>query len=318
MLDTQAFASIFLPHLMEKQAVAISTGMRFVHYTSAQAAMSIIARRKIWLRNILFMNDFSEVSFGIDAVVAFFGGVQADLFWKKIDQLTEGRAAHIKEKFDSWVPDLRTRTYVFCLSEHLPGEDRYGRLSMWRGYGRAAGVGLVINPEPIYAETDALSAYTYPVLYIDEEGLTDLFERMTQSIIDAEPVLSKESPEDIERWTLDVLLSLPFYLKHPGFSEEREWRVVHRPNYDPSERLEPKMESVNGFPQRLYELPLEDVPEEGLTGINPAQLINRVIIGPTEHPVALYHAFVDLLNEAGVSESSEKVVVSDIPFRLTG
>lgn len=315
MLDLQTYGSIFLPHLLPRQLNAISTEMRFVHYTTAQAAMSIVSRRKVWLRNVLFMNDFSEVSFGIDAVIKYFGSESATAFWATIDKLTDGQAQKIKADFDGWVPDLRTRTYVCCLSEHDPSEDRYGRLSMWRGYGRATGVGIVINPSVLYSQTDALAAYTYPVLYVAETDLPDLFDTITQSIIDAEELLGTQTSKEIEVWVLDLLLSLPFYLKHPGFSEEREWRVVHRPNYEPSTRLEPQMEAVNGFPQRIYELPLQDAPEEGLVGLKPAELVNRLIIGPTEHPVALYHAFVDLLSEAGVPDASAKVIVSDIPFR---
>lgn len=318
MLDAQTYGSIFAPHLLERQAAALFSGMRFVHYTTAQAAMSIISTRKIWLRNVLFMNDFSEVSFGIDAVIAYFGTEKAERFWAKIDELTEGRAHKVKANFDSWQSDLRTRTYVCCLSEHDNREDRYGRLSMWRGYGKATGVGVVINPGPVYAETDALGAYTYPVLYIADDDLPALFDRITQSIIAGEAVLRTQTADEIETWTLDLLLSLPFYLKHPGFSEEREWRVVYRPTYEPSKRLQGRMEAVNGFPQRLYELPLSDEPEEGLVGLSPADLINRVVIGPTEHPTALYHAFVDLLSEAGVADASSKVFVSDIPFRSNG
>lgn len=315
MLDTAAYSSIFFPHLIHRQMAAMSSGMKFVHYTTAQAAMSIVARRRVWLRNVLFMNDFSEVSFGIEAVISYFGSERSKDFWLVVDRLTGGMADKIKADFDSWVPDLRTRTYVCCLSEHDPKENAYGRLSMWRGYGSETGVGIVINPAPIYAQSDALSAYSYPVLYVEANDIPDLFDTIAGSIIGAEDVLKEQSAEEVKLWVLDLLLSLPFYLKHPGFSEEREWRVVHRPTYDPSARLEPKMESVNGFPQRIYELPLEDIPEENLLGLNPKELVDRLIIGPTEHPVALYHAFVDLLSEAGVEEAASKVFVSDIPFR---
>lgn len=317
MLDLQTYGSIFLPHLMPRQMAAMASGMRFVHYTTAQAAMSIIARKKVWLRNILFMNDFSEVSFGIEAVLEYFGSSRASSFWALVDDLTAGRAAKIKADFDNWQPDLRTRTYVCCLSEHDATEDRYGRLSMWRGYGDTTGVGVVINPEVLYAQTDALAAYTYPVIYVANDEIPALFDSIVASILAGETILRTQTPDEIETWILDLLLSLPFYLKHPGFAEEREWRVVHRPSYEPSTRLERRMESVKGFPQRLYEVPLEDVPSEGLVGMTPNALINRVIIGPTEHPVALYHAFVDLLSEAGVDDAGAKVVVSDIPFRPT-
>lgn len=317
MLDLQTYGSIFLPHIMKRQLDAMANGTRFVHYTTAQAAMSIIARKKVWLRNILFMNYFSEVSFGIDAVLQYFGGEKSIHFWSFVNDLTSGKADKIKADFDRWQPDLRTRTYVCCLSEHDVTEDRYGRLSMWRGYGDTTGVGIVINPQVLYTQTDALAAYTYPVIYIAHDDVPGLFDSIVASILAGEAALRTQTPDEIEVWVLDLLLSLPFYLKHPGFAEEREWRVVHRPSYEPSKRLEPRMEAVKGFPQRLYEIPLEDVPEEDLVGLSPNALVNRILIGPTEHPVALYHAFVDLLSEVGVDNASAKVVVSDIPYRPT-
>ena len=186
---------------------------------------------------------------------------------------------------------------------------------MWRGYGSTAGVGIVINPEPIYSETDALHAYTYPMLYLSSAESKEMFRSATDGIIKNEQLLAAQSADDVERWVFHMLYSMPFCLKHPGFREEREWRIVYRPNYAKSDRLKPRMESVSGLPQRLYELPLEDVAEEGLVGMAPAQLINRVIIGPTEHGAALHQAFVDLLDEAGVEEPQTKVSWSDIPFR---
>jgi hypothetical protein len=67
-------------------------------------------------------------------------------------------------------------------------------------------------------------------------------------------------------------------------------------------------------PQPIYKIPLKDIPEIGFFGSIPS-LINRVIIGPTEYPLALSEAFVQLLEEAGVQEAASKVCVSDIPLR---
>jgi hypothetical protein len=46
-----------------------------------------------------------------------------------------------------------------------------------------------------------------------------------------------------------------------------------------------------------------------------AQLIDRIIIGPTEFPEAIKEAFTDILANSGVSSPEAKVVVSDIPLR---
>ena len=37
------------------------TQARFVHYTSAEAALRIIQNKRIWMRNVTAMSDYSEV-----------------------------------------------------------------------------------------------------------------------------------------------------------------------------------------------------------------------------------------------------------------
>jgi hypothetical protein len=68
-------------------------------------------------------------------------------------------------------------------------------------------------------------------------------------------------------------------------------------------------------PQPIYKMPLQDVPEEGLVGIEPAKLIEWVITGPSQHPLAFFEAFVDLLNSVGVPDAAARVFVSGIPLR---
>ena len=48
----------------QRMAKAKADGRRFVHYTSAPAAISIIEKQEIWLRNSAAMNDYSEVQHG--------------------------------------------------------------------------------------------------------------------------------------------------------------------------------------------------------------------------------------------------------------
>lgn len=42
----------------------VRKGRRFVHYTSANGAASIIREQEVWLRNSSVMNDYSEVAHG--------------------------------------------------------------------------------------------------------------------------------------------------------------------------------------------------------------------------------------------------------------
>jgi hypothetical protein len=104
-------------------------------------------------------------------------------------------------------------------------------------------------------------------------------------------------------------------LKHEGFSEEREWRVIHAPNRMPSDNLESSIETIAGVPQRIYKIPLRSDPSAGLTGLDLDQLIDRIIIGPTQFPWVMFEAFSSALTDAGVKNSASRIAISQIPVR---
>src|ERR1700693_3098635 len=51
---------------------AVTDSARFVHYTSAEAALSIIKSKRIWMRNAMSMADYREVQHGFDIYQRFF------------------------------------------------------------------------------------------------------------------------------------------------------------------------------------------------------------------------------------------------------
>jgi hypothetical protein len=67
---------IFYPAAYEQRS-ALSTETpdappaRFAHYTSADAALKIIASKRLWMRNTTCMTDYREVDHGRDILVAF-------------------------------------------------------------------------------------------------------------------------------------------------------------------------------------------------------------------------------------------------------
>lgn len=103
--------------------------------------------------------------------------------------------------------------------------------------------------------------------------------------------------------------------KHPGFVEEREWRVIYLPRFEHSERLIKEIVSIKGTPQMIHKIPLKNIPEEGLVGVEIPEIVDRIIIGPTKYPIAIYDAFVTLLGEAGVEDAKSRIFISDIPLR---
>jgi hypothetical protein len=111
-----------------------------------------------------------------------------------------------------------------------------------------------------------------------------------------------------------MLRFLALSTKHPGFAEEREWRILYAPRLEESPYITREIIALNGIPQPIYKLPLENIEKVGLRAAIP-DLLDRIIIGPTEWPVALGTAFEELLKDAGVVDAEHKISLSQIPLR---
>jgi hypothetical protein len=104
-------------------------------------------------------------------------------------------------------------------------------------------------------------------------------------------------------------------MKHEGFLEEREWRVVYGPKRNASALMETATEAIGGVPQIIHKIPLDRGISEDLADIDVAQIFDRLIIGPSMYAVPMHEAFVRALTEKGVPDAAQRVVVSGIPIR---
>lgn len=306
---------IFFPWAAEQMAALKERAGRFVHYTSAEVALSIITNKIVWMRNARTMNDFSEIEHGKSCLFEAYKsepGVQLKAF---LERLYPGMCAQLEEAFNGWLPDLDSNTFLTSFSEHLDNEDQIGRLSMWRAYGRRNGVAIVFNNRPFLAPSDALKAYSSPVAYLSKKGFAAEFARMVALVVANEDYISQLGRDVTLANVFTIFRYSVLCTKHPGFAEEKEWRVIYSPGYERSDHITHHIEIVNGIPQQVCKIPLKNVPEEGFEGAELPELLDRVIIGPTEYGLTMYDAFVDVLTANGVAEPANKVWVSDIPIR---
>lgn len=112
-----------------------------------------------------------------------------------------------------------------------------------------------------------------------------------------------------------MLVMAAVSLKHEGFKEERECRVICLPDLNASKLMSRSIEAVGAVPQTIYKIPLEDNPAEDVVGVSIPQLIDRIIIGPSEYPFPMYQAFAAGLEDAGVKNPGSRVIISGIPLR---
>lgn len=325
-VDPKILLSRLMPYYADKRREAQDNQIRFVHYTSAEAAMSIADNRTVWLRNARLMNDFSEIEYGLERLFTTYRGALGDRLRRCVDLVAEGLVDEIGDLlFRRWNPSSVDHTYLMSLSEHAgpqaEHEDVHGRLSMWRAYGGRASVALVMNSAPFLAECDVITAVTSPVLYADQERFNIEFERIVSGLEKLSPHLPSFGREALHDGLFFAFHCAILSTKHPGFCEEREWRIIYSAKIYPCENIDRNrsVRSVRGVPQIVHELPLRDIPDDGerrgLYGAEIPALLDRVIIGPSEDGRIVQEAVIDILKCLEVQDAANKVVVSGIPLR---
>jgi hypothetical protein len=321
--EDQKLFSIFAPHTLLRREELQSSGRRLIHYTSAAAAISIIRNQRIWMRNVRCMNDFAEIRHGISLLqnsMKSNHGTQIEEGLNKIFAETTaifpGIAKETIDWFNASVGNIELNTYALCLSEHDETENEHGRLSMWRAYTSGqVGVGLVLDTSPFYREAPDFGAYSSPVHYLNKGEINEIFSEISEKIRNNKHLLAQIGKEKTFEYMRNLLRHIAICTKHPGFLEEKEWRVLRTDGLDPRGSLELGVEIVNGIPQPIYKIPLQDDFERGMIGISIPALIERVIIGPTQFPAAVWQALKTELETVGVTDAKDKIFCSNIPVR---
>ncbi len=314
--EEDRFLKVLFPFFQQRQSLVKNQGIRFVHYTGAQTAMSILKNQEFWLRESSCMNDFTEVQHGLKCLFKAYNKDDGTGALKlALNKISAGVASAVESLFNQWKGDFETDTYLTCFSEHDNSEDLHGRLSMWRAYGGESGVAIVIKNEAFFLQSE-LPIYASPVEYLNDDEFEKKLNLVAKNIISELDFMKKFDPEIIIRSMFIALKFAALCTKHPGFKEEREWRVICSPTMDDvSPYLKKETESIKGVPLIVYKLPLKDKPDIGLVGIEIPRLVDRIIIGPTDYPLAMWKAFVEILENAGVKNPGSKIFVSDIPLR---
>lgn len=292
---------------------------KLCHYTSAQNAMNMLVSNQFWLRNVKCMNDFSEVTGGTVSIANILKS-NDNKNLKRLSKLIDPNIDSIDQQFvsawDEWNVIEASRIFIGSLSECDP-EEKIGKLSMWRAYGSVqGGVCFIFNSDPFVAETNKLGAYSFPVCYYDEDDRIKWLETTLTKLESISNSMAQLLINDKRNAIFEGLLYRAITFKHQGFAEEKEWRIVsHQNNPDQSPILN-EVECLNGVPQIVKKIPLEDNPDTGLNKADIPNILHRVIIGPSDYPNVVRDAMIQKLEDIGVERAQEKIVISGIPLRL--
>jgi hypothetical protein len=120
---------------------------------------------------------------------------------------------------------------------------------------------------------------------LSSEEIEREFLAALQSIRDNYAILAALKIEDSLNTAFYVPVMAALSLKHSGFSEEREWRMIFLPDALPSEHVERSVEVIDGVPQAVFKIPIENKPDRDICGVSIPDLIDHVITGPTVYPI---------------------------------
>lgn len=310
---------IFVPHARKQRDELFTKSKRFVHYASAANALQIIRTKRLWMRNTTCMVDYREVGIGYDMLLGFFSNqANREMFLASFDSIAAGAAAEALKLFDGWWAHIRFNTYVTSVAEHDDREDLHGRLSMWRALGGTfAKVALVFRVPYFSGVAQRLSLIFSPVAYMNAEHVHAEIRLVMENATAQADFLRTLDRQIIVTWIFVMLLVGVTCVKHEGFEEEREWRAIYTPKRAFSPLMISSTEVVGGVPQIVYQIPLDKSVSPDLADLDFGRIFDRLIVGPSPYPWAMYEAFADALATAGVADAGNRIRVSEIPLRST-
>jgi hypothetical protein len=312
-LNIDRLGAILHPYIRDKHINAQKSQQRFAHYTSADAATKILKNGEVWLRKSSVMNDFSEIEFGINCLLSAWNSETGTRCKVLLSKISSTLPQEVEARFGSQIPSIRFNTFLSSISEHDQQENKLGRLSMWRAYGNVA---LILNPAIFFVEaSNVIQCYANPVSYHTPESFHEEFNKMVDRSEYDVDYLKGLGQTVVYNGVMLLLNQYAICTKHCGFSEEREWRVLHNPSPVASPLIRKEVEVIHNVAQPVVKLKLEDRPELGVSNLNTASFVEHIIIGPTQYPAVQREAFATLLEQNGVVDPYSRIETSDIPLR---
>jgi hypothetical protein len=283
------------------------------HYTDATGLLGILATKELWATNIYYLNDSSELHYGLDLIKRCFerrlGRNQNPVHVKL---LTEAKTILLIFKAVS-----EAFVVCFCAKDNL--------LSQWQTYA-SKGDGYSIGIKSVFftREIDNPLASQPQVRLRQIEYKHNRQEQITYEFIDSFcslAILLTDGTD--ERQASRVVNILGNVLggelreclscfKHEAFEAEAEWRLIYTvSNYDSPEGLRFRSGTGSIVPY----MPLPFVPNIAESGSG--YPITSVRIGPTAEPKVAMMALLSLLGSHFGRNHSIMPVNSEIPLRST-
>lgn len=326
----------FFHNARAKFGKAGNPGFELAHYTSAQALTKILKSRRIYLSDSRYLNDTSEVKFGAALLESTVNGNSGMSLFKALSDISPELSKdkvwgeyHLK----AHSPRIAEASFIASFCEHNQAKiSDYGKLSMWRYYGREGGVAMILDAKKFGVERfDPWETWTYPVEYVQcsydwkfpkTNWVSKEFLRISQEIsANKEALKSFVHENGTAKMTGRIIQTFRLVMlrtKHIAFSEEQEWRAIKTPYFmDAMPAESPKRVVVKNRRQLVAKLQLTDHTKEKPDGLNllPENIVKKVLIGPCKNAEEKRTEIIESLIKSGFRNVDERVVITHIPLR---
>jgi hypothetical protein len=310
------------------------------HYTDASGLVGILQSKSLFATHYRCLNDLTEAAIINDLLKPILEAEIADitpklikLGWLKQEFYGEyGKAGH-QMQADAMLSSITTVIdrvspfFVISFCRHPPESDdfKHGLLSQWRGYSDGGGFAIEFDEDAIDAAMNAENdkfvygaSKTSDVYYsefekvFDPEKFKGLAGAMIAHLFGKRDISDVTGRKSIDEAVRDFVHAAPF-LKHPGFSEEKEYRMVLAPVRKTKVDAQPKFKgSVKPVKFRVRRGSV--VPYIEVTEFQDVLPIKSIVVGPHSNQEMQRDAVEMLLETTGHRADTR---LSAIPFLST-
>jgi hypothetical protein len=248
------------------------------HYTSPDGLLGMVKSKALWATDVRYLNDAQEFQYARAMALDSFDAFR-DTQGKPPDQIAQ------EEFRRSLGAAGKKRIYVISFSEE--GD----LLSQWRAYcPPSGGLSLGFPPQPL---AHATRCTLFPCIYdvsTQREFLKALIDAWYEDYLKGIPAFQSTNKRDAVRSTdLTIwFLALAAVFKHPGFREEREWRLVTRGDiYSRNQLFRAGRSGIVPYIERPLAAPGYPI------------RLRRIVVGPNPHQPLTIGALKSLLVKEG-------------------
>ena len=258
------------------------------HYTTQTGFLGIVTSKSLWASKVHYMNDATEFAHAI--------GIAKSVIESRASNGSNDRVRLLDELRKRLDSVSKTHMFVACLSE--AGD----LLSQWRGYCSGGnGFSIGFSPERLLPVLSRQGFGIAACVYDSGEQYR-LLEELVDDAIEA--ISRSVSHEEVLGTFISRFLRIGPLLKHPLFSEEKEWRILCGIIATDDARFQ-----IRGGKSML-------VPycEVNLCDQLGTMHVEDLIIGPTPSPELSAASATNLLSRYGVAWIN--CGPSKVPYRL--